>query len=125
MTLLATEIHNHNDPKNAVIVFAADRRISNAQTGVYLDTRKKIFEVPWLNSGIGYFGLAEIPSATRSQPMQERQTIPRANLPVAAQPIACGLLPVNSHPPVHGPVTVSGFCLTGHDMLELTAALKP
>jgi hypothetical protein len=68
MTLLATEIHNHNDPDKAAIVFAADRRISNARTGGYLGTRKKIFAIPSLNAAIGYFGLAQLPG---SLPMQE------------------------------------------------------
>jgi hypothetical protein len=59
MTLLTTEIHDHNLPDRAIIVFAADRRISK---GKYKhDEREKIFRVPTLNAGIGYFGLAEIP----------------------------------------------------------------
>jgi len=62
MTLLTTEI----DPDNSLIVFAADRRISTARR--YHDTRKKIFELPWLSAGIGYFGIAEI---TGTRPMQE------------------------------------------------------
>ena len=41
MTLLTTEIHRHDDPKNASIVFAADRRISDAKTGsISLPTRR-------------------------------------------------------------------------------------
>jgi len=69
MTLLLTEVHNHDDPNNARIVFAADRRIT--RNGRYADTRKKIFEIPRLNAGIGYFGLAEIGSGKRAQPMGE------------------------------------------------------
>src|SRR5205809_3314710 len=65
MTLLATEIHNHDDPANALIVFAADRRISLKRR--YYDRRKKIFELRWLNAGIGYFGLAVV----GKQSMQE------------------------------------------------------
>jgi hypothetical protein len=118
MTLLATEIHNHNDPKNAVIVFAADRRISNAQTGVYLDTRKKIFELPWLNSGIGYFGLAEVPSATRSQPMQEwlqafiRENSTSSSLKDFSQRLASDLnkaIPTQWHSRIRSGFHVAGF----------------
>jgi hypothetical protein len=58
MTLLATEIHNHDNPANALIVFAADRRISLKRK--YYDKRKKIFELRRLNAGIGYFGLAVV-----------------------------------------------------------------
>ena len=65
MTLLATEIHNHDDPASALIVFAADRRISLGRR--YFDNRKKIFTLPWLNAGIGYFGLAVV----GNQSMQE------------------------------------------------------
>jgi hypothetical protein len=59
MTLLTTEIHNHSDPDRALIVFAADRRISLDYTPY--DEQKKIFRLPRLNAGIGYFGLAEVP----------------------------------------------------------------
>lgn len=65
MTLLVTEIHNHDDPGRATIVFAADRRISAG--GQYHGSRKKIFEIPRLNAAIGYFGLAEV----RGGPMAE------------------------------------------------------
>lgn len=68
MTLLATEIHNHNIPDQAIIIFVADRRISYSN-GTYADTRRKIFRVPMLNAGIGYFGLAEIPQKTSNVPM--------------------------------------------------------
>jgi hypothetical protein len=66
MTLLATEIHNHDDRGRAAIIFAADRRITH-KTGRYGGTHKKIFELQWLNSAVGYFGLAEVPG----KPMQE------------------------------------------------------
>jgi hypothetical protein len=69
MTLLATEIHNHDDPTKACIVFAADRRISTS--GRYADTRKKILEMPWLNAGLGYFGLAEVHDQDGQRSMQE------------------------------------------------------
>ncbi len=69
MTLLVTEIHNHNEPDDARIIFAADRRITH--NGHYVDTRKKIFEVPRLHAGIGYFGLAEVGSGVAARPMNE------------------------------------------------------
>ena len=71
MTLFTTEIHNHDHPENASIVFAADRRISHAKSGSYIGTNKKIFELPWLNAAIGYFGLAEVPFQRRTQPMRD------------------------------------------------------
>lgn len=69
MTLLVTEIHNHNDPADARIIFAADRRIT--RNGRYADTRKKIFEIPGLKAGIGYFGLAEVGNGSSARPMNE------------------------------------------------------
>lgn len=66
MTLLATEIHRHNQP-DAMIIFAADRRISR---GAVRDREQpKVFAIPRLRAGIGYFGLAEIPSGAGSEPM--------------------------------------------------------
>jgi hypothetical protein len=65
MTLLVTEIHNHDNPETAAIVFAADRRISVG--GKYNATRKKIFEMPRFTAAIGYFGVAEV----RGCPMAE------------------------------------------------------
>ena len=69
MTLLTTEIHNPNDPHNALIVFAADRRISRG--GSCCDCRKKILRIPGFNAGIGYFGLAEILQDDVRRPMAE------------------------------------------------------
>lgn len=61
-----TEIHRHDHP-DAVIVFAADRRISR---GTVRDSEQpKVFSIPRLHAGIGYFGLAEVPSRTGSEPM--------------------------------------------------------
>ncbi len=71
MTLLSTEIHSHNDPHHALIVFAVDRRISNVRTGAYVGTKKKVFEIRSLKAAIGYFGLAELPGARGGRPMQE------------------------------------------------------
>jgi len=59
VTLLTTEIHNNYDHRNrALIVFASDRCIS--RNNRFDSISKKIFELRWLNAGIGYFGLAEI-----------------------------------------------------------------
>jgi hypothetical protein len=58
MTILLTEIHNHANPARALILFAADRRISSG--GQYTDTRKKLLEMPHLNAALGYFGLAQV-----------------------------------------------------------------
>jgi hypothetical protein len=55
MTLLLTEIHEEQE---RTIVFAADRRISRAGRPA---SRQKVFTVPQLRAGVGYFGLAEFP----------------------------------------------------------------
>jgi len=58
MTLLLTEVHCLTDDlTDSVIVFAADRRLSTS--GRYHATKKKLFEVPGLRAGLGFFGLAE------------------------------------------------------------------
>ena len=59
MTLLATEILKHDKP-DAVIVFQADRRITRGR--VRDSEQPKIFQIPRLSAGIGYFGLAEVPT---------------------------------------------------------------
>jgi len=59
LTLLLTEIVEPPAHAEPFIVFAADRRISKA--GVHAATRPKVFPVPKLRAGIGYFGLAELP----------------------------------------------------------------
>ena len=61
MTLLLTEIHNHDSPTRAVIVFAADRRISIGTK--FHSLRMKIHPIPRLCAAVGYFGLAEVKSA--------------------------------------------------------------
>lgn len=60
MTLLLTEIYWSNDLRQGCIVFAADRRIS--KDGRYEDTQEKIFPIPYLKAGVGYFGLAGVPT---------------------------------------------------------------
>lgn len=66
MTLLTTEIHRH-DQLDAVIVFAADRRITRGS--VRDSEQPKVFSIPRLHAGIGYFGLAEVPSGAGSEPI--------------------------------------------------------
>lgn len=67
MTLLLTEIHCLDGLSHSCIVFAADQRIST--NGKYTGTRKKIFEVQYLGAGVGFFGLAEVPSKGGNLPM--------------------------------------------------------
>src|SRR5216117_1877711 len=63
MTLLVTEFHSDR------IVFSADRAITDIATGKRLDkqggSQKKIHEIPWLNGGIGFYGLAQVGITTR------------------------------------------------------------
>ena len=61
MTLLTTEIHNHRDLGRALIVYAADRRLSYAD-GRSGAQRVKVMRLVGLNGGIGYFGLAQVGS---------------------------------------------------------------
>lgn len=69
MTLLLTEIHCLDGLSHSCIVFAADRRIS--QNGKYAGTRKKVFQVPCLRAGVGFFGLAEAPINGSTLPMSD------------------------------------------------------
>ena len=66
MTLLATEIHKPGQ-RDATVVFAADRRITR---GIVRDSAQpKVFRIPRLSAGLGYFGLAEVPDGRTKQPM--------------------------------------------------------
>jgi hypothetical protein len=56
MTLLVTEIHNHDDPDRCHILFAADGRLSI--DGTPAGTSRKILKHDSLGCGLGYFGLA-------------------------------------------------------------------
>jgi len=64
MTLLVTEIHVGSTIKDSIVFFGADRRISLLPQGgkknVFFRLSKKIFTIPYLNAGIGFFGLAEV-----------------------------------------------------------------
>lgn len=113
MTLLVTEIHNHDDPGRAVIVFAADRRIS--ADGKYRESRKKIFTIPHLKGAIGYFGLAQVDSL----PMADWLA---AHLRVDNSPLSLGDLSNNladrlneDVPTFHRRTVVSGFHIAGFD----------
>ena len=67
MTLLTTELHPGNN--GGVIVFAADRRITRGTTPSA--DQKKIFRIQGMSVGIGYFGLAEVPTSVGNQPMAD------------------------------------------------------
>jgi hypothetical protein len=67
MTLLATEFHPR--PDGTLIVFAADRRITMGNDPVR--DQKKIFPVPIISAGIGFFGLAEVPAQAGNQTMAD------------------------------------------------------
>jgi hypothetical protein len=59
MTLLINEIHVQGDLHNSFILFAADRRITLPGRAAP-KFMKKVVRIPYLNAGIGYYGLAEI-----------------------------------------------------------------
>jgi hypothetical protein len=67
MTLLTTQLHLGLD--GGVIVFAADRRITRGTSRSADQT--KIFQIPDISAGIGYFGLAEVPTSARHQSMAD------------------------------------------------------
>lgn len=67
MTLLTTELHLRDD--GPIVVFAADRRIIRGE-GPARD-QQKIFPVPHLAAGIGFFGLAEMPDNVGNRPMSD------------------------------------------------------
>lgn len=113
MTLLLTEIHNHDDPARTTIVFAADRRISVGSR--YHGLRKKIFAIPRLNGAVGYFGLAQV----GTQPMADwlaahlRRESSSRFLGDFAKDLA-DRLNVDV-PSIHRRTVVSGFHIAGFD----------
>jgi hypothetical protein len=115
MTLLTTEIHRHSDPQNAIIVFAADRRISRGNS--YDDTRGKIFNVQKINAGIGYFGLAEVSQGACRKPMSDwledflRNTIEGETLDELAGRLVNSLN--SAVPENHRKSCISGFHIAG------------
>lgn len=58
MTLLVNEIHIRGHLQRSLIILAADRRIT--VQGKFHSNRKKLFEIPYLKAGVGYFGLAQV-----------------------------------------------------------------
>ena len=117
MSLLLTEITCFDGLSNSCIVFAADRRIS--LNGKYDSTRKKIFQIPSLHAGIGYFGLAEVHTKGNSLPMNDwllrfiRKNSDNSNMNVFANELACNLNKVIS--PGIGKKYISGFHLAGYN----------
>jgi hypothetical protein len=113
MTLLLTEIHNHDDPAHATIVFAADRRISVGSR--YHGSRKKIFAIPCLNAAIGYFGLAQVGCLQMADwlPAHLRRDRSLRSLGDFAENLADRL---NADvPAIHRRTVVSGFHISGFD----------
>lgn len=66
MTLITNEIHIIDGLCNTIMVAAADRRITNPN-GSFNSNRKKLFEIPYLNGAISYFGLASFEKNGRIQ----------------------------------------------------------
>jgi hypothetical protein len=58
MSLILNHIIVQNGLNNGFIIAAADRRIT--KEGKFDSIRKKIFEIPYLNATVSYFGLAQI-----------------------------------------------------------------
>jgi len=58
MTLLINEIHSFDKLQQGFILHIADRRITD--NGKFHSNRQKVFEVPYLQAGVGYFGLAQL-----------------------------------------------------------------
>ena len=121
MTLLLTEIHCLDRLSHSCIVFAADRRIS--KNGKYAGTRKKIFDVPYLRAGVGFFGLAEVPSKGGNLPMSDwllrfiRRKSNLTSLKAFAKVLAKSL---NSDIPSNWrKQCISGFHLAGYNSLGL------
>jgi len=69
VTLLLTEIYVGTDMHDVTIIFAADRRITREKK--FDANRRKIFPVPYLNAGIGYFGLADVGRRPNATPMSD------------------------------------------------------
>ena len=57
MTLVLNEIHLIEGLNKAFWIAGADRRLSKTD-GSYFGTRKKLFQIPYINGAISYFGLA-------------------------------------------------------------------
>ena len=59
MSLILNEIHIVGGLSHTVVVAAADRRIS-APGGTYDSTRRKLFDVQYLQAAVAYYGLAVV-----------------------------------------------------------------
>jgi len=66
MTLVLNEIHLVEGLRKTVLIAAADRRITKGN-GDYHRTAPKLFEIPYLNGAVAYFGLAEFRVGTRTR----------------------------------------------------------
>lgn len=60
MTLLINEIHAIGSLKTSFILNVADRRLTDKDTGKWHGNHQKIFQIPYLNAGVGYFGVAAV-----------------------------------------------------------------
>jgi hypothetical protein len=67
MTLVVNEIHLSDGLANTLIVAAADRRVLEPD-GSYR-TRRKLFDIPYLNATISYFGLADVFPKGKREPL--------------------------------------------------------
>jgi hypothetical protein len=63
MTLLINEIHLYQNLHTGYIIQAADQRIT--LRGKFLGNHQKLFRIPYLNAGVGYFGLAVVDQAQK------------------------------------------------------------
>jgi hypothetical protein len=59
VTLITNEIYALDGFRKTLMVFAADRRLT-LPDGSYAGTQRKLFQIPYLEGGISYFGLAEV-----------------------------------------------------------------
>lgn len=117
MTLLLTDIYCLDSLSHSCIIFAADRRIS--QGNKYTGSRKKIFQVPYLRAGVGYFGIAEVPCKQNTLAMSEwllrfiRENSILTDLKSFASALANKLNSV--FPPKLRQKNISGFHIAGYN----------
>lgn len=70
MTLVLNEIHLIEGLKRTFLIAAADRRLTKPDGSRY-DAYPKLFEIPYLNGAVSYFGLAEFEQPGKSVRMWE------------------------------------------------------
>jgi hypothetical protein len=120
MTLLLTEIHWLDNFSNSFILFAADRRISKLN-GDYDSLRKKIFEIRYLQAGIGYFGLAHVPKKGSAELEPIRNWLSRfiqENSPLSSMKLFANKLAIKLNsdiPQEWRNKYISGFHLAGYN----------